>query len=146
MFLWMQVSSLLNLSNGVHVHTPLSSQVYKICWICLISSIKRKWGPSPCHCRAQHNEVHLHTLNLKHQWNSSDAFSSAHACTVWWITSRMIIQWILVLPATLHRACYFSFGWGNPAWLEVHWSQWRDSAPSTGTCWSKARTGNSEEM
>lgn len=92
---WMYVSSLLNLSNAVHVQTPPSLQVYKMCWICLISSIKRKWGRSPRRCRAQHDEARLHTLNLKHQWNSSDAFSSAHICTVWWITSTTTIQWIL---------------------------------------------------
>lgn len=87
--------SLLNLSNAVHVQTSLSLQVYKMCWICLIHSIKRKWGTSPCHCRAQHNDARLHTLNLKYQWNSSDAFSSAHVCMVWWITSIMSLQWIL---------------------------------------------------
>lgn len=131
------------LSNAVHMQTPLSLQMSKMCWICLISSIKRKWGPSPHHCRAQPDEAHLHTLNLKHQWNSSDAFSSA-TC-LYSLMDHIYNDHSVntALPATLHRA--FFFGWGNPAWFKVHQSKWRDSALSTGSRWSEARAGNSEE-
>ena len=97
------------------MQTALCLQVYKMCWICLISSIKGKWGTSHYPCRAQHNEARLHTLNLKHQWNSSDAFSSAHVCTVWWITSTTTIQWIL---CCLRPSTELAFLAGQPSLIQ----------------------------
>lgn len=126
------------------LQVPLSLQVYKICWIHLINLIKWKWGLSPHHCRAQDDEEGRHVLNIKHQWNSSNTFSLAWICVVYWITSIMTIKWILccLWPFTelafLARAAQ-----PDPKCSEV--SGETQHLKQTELCWSKARTGNSEE-
>lgn len=73
-----------------------------MCWVCLISSTKRKRGTTLWHCRTQCEEANLHTLNLKQQCRSSDTFGSACYLYVWvdHIYSNHSVN--VVLPVTVH--------------------------------------------
>lgn len=102
-----------------------------------LSSTKKKWGLSPRHGRAQHDEACLHTQS-KTSVEQLERFQSSTCLSG--LMDHIYSDHSMNTEATLHRACFF--GWGNLAWFKVHWSQWRDSAPSTGLRWCEARTGN----